>query len=185
MMLRAGTRRFAGPLGSLVRANVTGELLAMISELFAAPRPPSCCSTAPPSFDATRAAAVALRPRRSDEDPGVVLLDNIRTIFLALGTDRIVSVVLIRMLLEIEDGPWNEWRGLQDDRPPRKLTQSELAFLLRPFGIRPRTIWPTPRRPSDRSARGYLRYHFEDAWRAYCPAADTPTQPSKISYLRR
>jgi Protein of unknown function (DUF3631) len=95
--------------------------------------------------DAARAAAVALRARRSDEDPGVVLLDNIRTIFLALATDRIVSVVLIRMLLEIENGPWNEWRGLQDDRPPRVLTQSELAFLLRPFGIRPRTIWPTPR----------------------------------------
>jgi hypothetical protein len=66
------------------------------------------------------------------------------------------------------DGFWGEWRGPNDERPPRKLTQGELARLLRPFQIRARTIWPPQRRPGDRSKRGYLRSQFEAAWRAYC-----------------
>ena len=68
---------------------------------------------------------------------------------------------------------------------PRKLTQGELCRLLRPFGIRPKTIWPTRRRLGDMSCRGYSRSQFETAWRAYCPSADTPTQPSKIISLPR
>jgi hypothetical protein len=127
--------------------------------------------------DDARAAAVALRSRRSDEDPGVVLLDNIRTVFPA---DRIASVALVKTLIEIEDAPWSEWRGLRDDRPARKLTQTELAFLLRPFGIRPRSI-----RLGDTICKGYLRSWFEPAWAAYCPADGTPAQPIKIAYLRR
>jgi hypothetical protein len=37
----------------------------------------------------------------------------------------------------------------------------------------------------DMSCRGYLRSQFETAWCAYCPSADTPTQPSKIISLPR
>ena len=48
-------------------------------------------------------------------------------------------------------------------RPPRKLTQGELARLLRPFGIRPKTIWPAQRRPGDKSRRGYGRAQFAAA----------------------
>jgi Protein of unknown function (DUF3631) len=70
-----------------------------------------------------------------------------------------------------------------DDRPARKLTQGELSRPLRPFEIRPKTIWPPQRRPEIRSRRGYLRSQFEAAWRAYCPPADTPTQQSKIIRL--
>jgi hypothetical protein len=45
-------------------------------------------------------------------------------------------------------------------------------------------LWPTPRRPSDKSYRGYLRASFAEAWRSYCSPADTPSQPSKIRRLR-
>jgi hypothetical protein len=117
---------------------------------------------------------------RPDEDPGVVLLADIRTVFGARGVDRITSLALIEALLGLQDNFWNEWRG---PRPPRKLTQDELSRLLRPFGIGPKTIWPARRRLGDRSGRGYLRSQFEQAWHAYCPAADTPTQPSKIIQL--
>jgi hypothetical protein len=132
-----------------------------------------------------RSAAVALAADRPYEDPAVVLLTDIRTVFLARAADRISSAALINALVALEDGLWSEWRGARDDRLPRKLTQAELAGLLRPFGIRPRAIWPVPRRAGDHSSRGYLRSQFEDAWRRYCPSADTPTQAGKVKYLRQ
>lgn len=90
-----------------------------------------------------------------------------------------------RCALGLDDGLWNEWRGPNDDRPPRKLTLGELSRLPHPFGIRLKTIWPARRRPGDKSGRGYLRSQFEKAWHAYCPSPDTPTQPSKIIRLPR
>jgi Protein of unknown function (DUF3631) len=130
-----------------------------------------------------RAAAVALSADRPDEDAGVVLLTDIRTIFQARNVDRIGSAALIEALVELGDDRWAEFRGVNDDRPPRKLTQPQLAELLRPFGIGSRTIWPLGRRPGDKSSRGYLQSQFAPAWRAYCSTADTPTQPSEIMSL--
>jgi hypothetical protein len=135
--------------------------------------------------EAARSAADALCFNGADEDSGVVLLTDIRTVFLARGIDHVTSLALVEALLGLDDGPWNEWRGPHDDRPPRKLTQGELAQLLRPFGIRSKTIWPPQRRPGDKSRRGYLRSQFEAAWDSYCSSADTPTQSSKIRYLRQ
>jgi hypothetical protein len=132
-----------------------------------------------------RAAAVALSADRPDEDPGEVLLADIRTIFLARGIDRIASAALVEALLVLDDGMWADWRGPHDNRSPRKLNQSDLAGVLRPFGIRPRTIWPVPRPPGAKSFRGYLREWFEAAWAAYCSAADTATHTSKIINLPR
>jgi hypothetical protein len=129
-----------------------------------------------------RAAAVALSKDRPDEDPSVVLLTDIFGIFDRRQIDRLPSVVMVEDLVAIEDGMWSVWRGVKDDQQPRKLTQGELARLLRPFGIRPRTIWPAPR---NRSAQGYLRAQFEEAWRSYCPEANTTTQSSKIKQLVR
>ena len=135
--------------------------------------------------EAARSAAVTLCANRPDEDPGVTLLRDIRTVFQARGVDRITSLALVEALLGLDDGLWNEWRGPSDDRQPRKLTQGELSRLLRPFGIRPKTIWPVRRRLGDKSSRGYLRSQFEAAWGSYCPPADTPTQPSKVIKLQR
>jgi Protein of unknown function (DUF3631) len=119
-----------------------------------------------------RAAAIVLSANR---------LDDIRIVFDGLGVDRLTSIALIEALLALEDSLWHDWRGLRDDRPARKLGQSELARLLRPFDIRPRTV-----RLSDvKTGRGYLRSQFEATWAAYCPAADTPTQTGKIIRLLR
>jgi len=127
-----------------------------------------------------RAAALELCANRPDEDPGVVLLTDIRTVFTVLGVDRITSATLVEALLKLDDGLWTEWRGVNDDRPAR----TELARLLRPFEIRPKTVWPIRRRPSDKSARGYYKWQFESVWASYCQA-DTPTQTSKIVHLPR
>jgi hypothetical protein len=85
--------------------------------------------------EAARSAAVTLCANRPDEDPGIVLLADIRTAFQARGVDRIASSALAEALVGLDDGPWNEWRGPNDDRPARKLTQGEMAGLLRPIGI--------------------------------------------------
>jgi Protein of unknown function (DUF3631) len=132
--------------------------------------------------EAARAAAVALNADRMDEDPGVVLLTDIRTVFEAADIDHISSAALVEALIAL-DSLWDDWRGPHDDRPPRKLTQSELARLLRPFGIRPHTIWPAQRRAGAKSSKGYSRSQFEAAWAAYCSPAGTPAQPRKIIHL--
>jgi hypothetical protein len=134
--------------------------------------------------EAARAAAIALCAGRIDEDPGVVLLIDIRNIFDAFGVDRISSKALVAALVAIEDGLWHDWRGMRDDLPPHKLNQSELARLLKPFGIWPRTVWPAQRLPGSKSNSGYRRSQFEASWGAYCPpAADTPTQSRRIISL--
>jgi Protein of unknown function (DUF3631) len=130
-----------------------------------------------------RSAAVTLSADRPDEDPGITLLADIRTVFQARGVDRLASSALVEALNGLGDGLWNEWRGPNGDRPPRRLTPPELSCLLRPFGIRPRTIWPPQRKLGDKSCRGYVRPEFEAAWRAYCPSADTPTQASEIRHF--
>jgi len=131
---------------------------------------------------AARAAAVVLNADRMDEDPGVVLLTDIHTVFEAAGVHDISSAALTEALIAL-DSLWGDWRGPHDDRPPRKLNQSELARLLRPFGIRPRTIWPTQRHAGAKSSKGYSRSQFEAAWAAYCSPAGTPAQPRKVIHL--
>ena len=96
--------------------------------------------------------------------------------------DRLTSRDLVEALLDLNDGDWNEWRGLKEDRPPHKLTPSELAATLRPFHIRPRTVWPKHRGAGASSSRGYLRVWFARAWDAYC-RADTATQSNNVKTL--
>jgi hypothetical protein len=61
---------------------------------------------------AARAAAVALGTSRLDEDPGIVLLNDTRSVFDALGVDRITSAALVEVLLGL-DSLWHDWRGPQ------------------------------------------------------------------------
>jgi putative DNA primase/helicase len=125
-----------------------------------------------------RAAALELFARRTDEDAGVVLLNDVWTIFQRLGVDRITSGELIRELLALNE-LWSDWC---DDRPGRKLNQAFLARLLRPFGIWSKSIWPQQRTPDSRSRKGYTRDQFESAWHSYC-SGGTPAQPSKTMRL--
>jgi hypothetical protein len=128
-----------------------------------------------------REAAVALS-RGQDEDLGVLLLSDIRDTFDRRPTiDRLASTVIVAELNERPHGLWSEWRGPRDDQTPRKLSTGEMARMLSPFGIRPKTIWPPRRGTRDRSAKGYLRKQFEAAWASYCDG--TPAQRSNVRYL--
>jgi Protein of unknown function (DUF3631) len=117
-----------------------------------------------------------------DEPVLTTLLLDILAVFDKLETDRLASKILVRELLAMEDALWQEWRGLDGRERRRRLTQASLASALRTVRIFSRTIWPRPRTPTSKSAMGYLRSDFEQAWDAYC--RNTATQPTAAKQLR-
>jgi putative DNA primase/helicase len=113
----------------------------------------------------------------------VVLLAAIRDVFDARHVDRITSKDLVTALLEQDDMPWSEWRGVHGDQNPRRLSQGELAKALAPFGIKSRTVWRYTDSKRDTSGKGYHRHQFEDAWASYCSEGDTTAQANNIKRL--
>jgi hypothetical protein len=141
------------------------------------------------SFGATwgklaREAAITFQRGYHDEDVGVILLGDIRTIFNATRSDRIASEQLAGFLNDLDDAGWSEWRGLRDDQQPRPLSQGQLALILKPFGIRPRSIWPRGRQPGSKSRKGYFAAQFTRVWQQYCSEDGTPAQRSNVRHLR-
>ena len=118
--------------------------------------------------EAAREAAIALS-KGQDEDLGVLLLTDIRNIFDRRPTiDRLFSKVIVTELNELSDAPWSDWRGPRDDQASRHHSQSELARMLAPFGVKPKSIWPTRRGAGAKSSKGYYRKQFEAPWASYC-----------------
>jgi hypothetical protein len=131
-----------------------------------------------------RKAAIEFSRAHHDEDAAVTLLNDIRLVFDDRGADRLPSATLVEDLVAMDDALWADWRGLRDDQQPRRLSQGELARLLAPFEIRPRSIWPRRRDPATKSRKGYWREQFTRAWQQFCDSAGTPAQPAKVNRLR-
>jgi hypothetical protein len=125
-----------------------------------------------------REAAITFSQGHRDEDLAVVLLGDIRTAYDSRRVDRFASKALTDTLVAMDSTPWSEWRGIHDDQNPRKLSQGELAKVLRLFNVKPHSI-----RFGTTTAKGYLRSMFEEAWAAYCPADGTPAQASNVIRL--
>ncbi|WP_426525624.1 DUF3631 domain-containing protein [Bradyrhizobium sp. McL0615] len=115
-----------------------------------------------------------------DADVSIQLLEGIRKVFGT--TDRMSSQTLLEALIELDDADWSEFRGVRGDQSPHTLKAGEMALLLRNFGIRSRSIWPANRTPASKSSKGYLRQHFEEAWRRYC-SDGTTAQSRKVNAL--
>ena len=111
-----------------------------------------------------RQAAIVLMTgeERSDESSGVLLLAGIRGIFDAEGVAQLASVDLVRFLVIIQEAPWGDLNG-------RPLDVRRLADLLKPYGIRPRSI-----REGDKTPKGYRLEDFHDAWDRYLPRRTAP-----------
>lgn len=88
-----------------------------------------------------------------DESTSTRLLADIYTVF--EDKDRIASKDLLQALHELEEAPWADWFG-------RPLSASKLNRLLHDFAIRSRVV-----RFGDRTAKGFVREQFEDAWARY------------------
>jgi Protein of unknown function (DUF3631) len=132
-----------------------------------------------------RAAMAVFAADFTDVDVKILLLGDVRMIFDASGLDRLPSMTLLVRLLDLDDGDgdWGGFRGVRSDQQPHKLKITELASMLREFGIRPHPIWPPNRHATKaKSARGYKRSQFEEAWRVYCKGV-TPSQSSKLKGL--
>ena len=91
-----------------------------------------------------------------EEDIGVELLKDIRSIFDMLKVERIHSQTLVMHLTLIEGRPWSEWRN------GRAMTANSLSRLLKPFNIRPKDI-----RESTIVKKGYDKKEFLDVFERY------------------
>jgi putative DNA primase/helicase len=120
-------------------------------------------------------AIVALAGTEIDDDAmGVMLLEDIRQIFLDAGSEKMFSDHLVKALHGREERPWSEW-GQQ--RKP--ISKTQLAGLLRPF-----EIWSKDIRIGTEKAKGYIQDDFADAWERYvspllifpAPHNETPRQ---------
>ena len=103
-----------------------------------------------------------------DQSIGSQLLSDIRTVFDAIGADKIASATLVDKLADIETSPWAEWKN----RKP--ITVIQLARLLKEFRIFPKTI-----RFADDRAKGYERDSFSDAWMRYSSKSPSSPDPTR------
>jgi Protein of unknown function (DUF3631) len=120
--------------------------------------------------DLARKALVSLagEDEGDDDELGVRLLGDVRTVFelLHLTDGEITTAALLSELHAREEAPWKK---LHKGEP---LDPRELARLLRPFGVRPRTV-----RQGKETPRGYLVSAFFDPFERYLPP-DTLSETS-------
>ena len=106
-----------------------------------------------------REAAVSLSGGEPDDDVySIQLLSAIRDYYNENETDRVTSETLEKHLHEIEDSPWAEYRN------GRPISKTGISRLLKPFGVKPKTI-----RRDTRTAKGYLLEECQDAFLRYLP----------------
>jgi len=105
------------------------------------------------------ARALAVRAAADTEatlSPGLLLLTDLRDLFGTLKTDRLATSEIIEWLPDREDRPWaNYHRG-------RPVSAHDVARLLRPFGIQPKTL-----RFEGSTAKGYSLEDCQDAFERY------------------
>jgi putative DNA primase/helicase len=106
-----------------------------------------------------RRAALKLTSSDDDDNAGVMILEDLQRMFAEEDVDRLASTLVVERLGGMEDRPWSEW-----GRSRKPITPRQLAKLLEPFQIKPRTI-----RINTSTTKGYLRTSFEDAFSRYLP----------------
>lgn len=122
-----------------------------------------------------RAAALALSAESAaDGSAGMQLLADVRAIFEEAGADRLASSSLIDRLTAMEDRRWPEWRH------GKPMTATQLARILKRYGIAPRQVWI-----DGRNVRAYLFDDFADAFARY-PSRQSarPLEPTESATSR-
>jgi hypothetical protein len=119
--------------------------------------------------DRIRQACADLMPSSENADSiDTMLLADIKTIFDDNGADRLSSEQICEALVTMEGHPWAEF-----GKAGKPITKNKLAYRLDRFGIRSAT-----KRIGDRTAKGYYRHQFEEAWSRYL-TVDPPSEPSQ------
>jgi hypothetical protein len=114
----------------------------------------------PEAGEAARFAATNCSGATGADAPiGVALISDIRRLFDANRLDRFSSQTMCEELAALdEDRPWAEY-----GKTRKPLSKNQLARLLRPFSITPRTV----RLPDGSTPKGYQLSDFEDAFARY------------------
>lgn len=110
--------------------------------------------------EALRLALLELFGSESAEDGSyrVKLLRDIWSIFHERQLDRIASAELCSALCDMEAQPWRDWNK------GKGMNASALAKQVRDFHVYSNGI-----RIRGKTAKGYMKADFEDAWSRYCP----------------
>ena len=114
-----------------------------------------------------RAAAVALVNASRNRKPsmGVLLLADIRTVFMTSGGDKITSDQLLKGLGDLDESPWATIRRGEP------IDARGLANRLASYGIGPKA-----QRQGESVFRGYSLGQFVDAWERYLPLESAPVE---------
>jgi hypothetical protein len=115
-------------------------------------RPPSRSESRERSPLQLRTLATAIALASGDGgDPtfGVLLLEDVRSVFAKREAEVIATADLIRALADVDESPCGEW-WLDKDGELARGAPRKLARLLRPFGIRPQSDTAVRRDPEDR-----------------------------------
>lgn len=112
-------------------------------------------------------AAIDLSPTNLFDETNLaeMLLADIAEIFDVDNSSRISSTGLLQMLIADLTKPWVDYRR------GRPITQSDIASLLRRYGIKPVDL-----RINGKVLKGYVASDFEDAFARYLGRAATPQQ---------
>ena len=94
-----------------------------------------------------------------EEGTGALFFD-ISLLFLQGNRERVFSRTLVAELNGLGDRPW---AGM---RQGKEITELWLARQLRPYGVRPKTMWI-----GKSVAKGYLKNDFEEIFHRYIPKA--------------
>jgi hypothetical protein len=118
-----------------------------------------------------RQAAVGLTVSAQESSPiGALLLDILILFTKAAAREqkagakpegRIFSRMLVERLNGFGDRPWAE------GRKGKAITDMWLAKALRPYGVRPKTMWI-----GETAAKGYAEVDFKEAFRRYIPRSE-------------
>ena len=104
-----------------------------------------------------------------DTAPNLLLLADLKQIFSEKRSERLSSEEIVRELGGREDRPWPEWKK------GKPISATQLARLLKPFGVRPKQVWFI-----GKNVRGYERADLEDAFARYVPSTEPPEPPSEV-----
>jgi hypothetical protein len=117
-----------------------------------------------------REAADILIGTEPDSDDSVLLAD-IKTTFEARDADRLSSEEICEVLIATEGRPWAEY-----GKSGKAISKNQLAKRLKRFKIVPDTI-----RVGGKTAKGYYRRQFQEAWDRYLSSTpqETPSETSQ------
>lgn len=118
-----------------------------------------------------RTAAGLLTASDQGQTLGIALLQDIQTIFMKIGVDRLRSSEVAGELGGMEDRPWTDWRQ------GKPISAAQIARQLSPFKVRPQDF-----KFDGSTAKGYAKSQFEDAWLRYLgPHPDTAGATTQLS----